>query len=236
VAQTGSIRVAVSTTGDEGSLDGNGFAVVVDAFGPQAIAINATMTLPDLAVGAHTVRLDGVADNCAVAGENPRTVTVTANGTAEVAFTVTCGPATGSIEVTTVTVGGTDADGYTIAVDGGAAEPIGTAETRAFAGLSPGTHEVQLAELDGGCTVNGENPRALVVIGNRATSTTFDIACPISGIGGRIAFYSDRDGDWEIFVMNADGSNVTQLTFTSGITETRFPDIRNRFVPYGYSG
>ena len=26
--------------------------------------------------------------------------------------------------------------------------------------------------------------------------------------GNRIAFQSDRDGGWEIFVMNADGTNV----------------------------
>ena len=30
--------------------------------------------------------------------------------------------------------------------------------------------------------------------------------------GHRIAFESDRDGDWDIYVMNADGSNVVQLT------------------------
>ena len=30
---------------------------------------------------------------------------------------------------------------------------------------------------------------------------------------GKIAFASDRDGDYEIYVMDADGSNVTQLTF-----------------------
>ena len=32
----------------------------------------------------------------------------------------------------------------------------------------------------------------------------------------RIAFHSDRDGDPEIYVMDANGGNVTQLTFDSG--------------------
>ena len=32
---------------------------------------------------------------------------------------------------------------------------------------------------------------------------------------GKIAFRSDRDGDWEIYLMDADGSGVTQLTFNS---------------------
>jgi Tol biopolymer transport system component len=31
-------------------------------------------------------------------------------------------------------------------------------------------------------------------------------------LDGKIAFMSDRDGDYEIFVMNADGTGVTQLT------------------------
>jgi Tol biopolymer transport system component len=39
------------------------------------------------------------------------------------------------------------------------------------------------------------------------------------GITGLIAFYSDRDGDPEIFVMNADGSNLQQLTFNSAIID-----------------
>ena len=33
-------------------------------------------------------------------------------------------------------------------------------------------------------------------------------------LDGKIAFMSDRDGYWEIFVMNADGTGVTQLTDT----------------------
>ena len=30
--------------------------------------------------------------------------------------------------------------------------------------------------------------------------------------GGKIAFYSDRDGNGEVYVMNADGSDQTNLT------------------------
>ena len=40
----------------------------------------------------------------------------------------------------------------------------------------------------------------------------FDLFPVWSPDGRRIAFDSDRDGNWEIYVMNADGSGVTRLT------------------------
>ena len=33
-----------------------------------------------------------------------------------------------------------------------------------------------------------------------------------SSDGSKIAFASDRDGDWEIYIMDSDGENVVQLT------------------------
>src|SRR6266508_2657137 len=42
--------------------------------------------------------------------------------------------------------------------------------------------------------------------------------------GQRIAFYSDRDGNGEIYVMNADGSGLTRLTDNDAID-----------IPYGWS-
>ena len=36
--------------------------------------------------------------------------------------------------------------------------------------------------------------------------------CGGGGSGDLIALHSDRDGDWEVFVMNADGTEVRQLT------------------------
>jgi Tol biopolymer transport system component len=35
------------------------------------------------------------------------------------------------------------------------------------------------------------------------------------GVNGKIAFQSHRDGNWEIYVMNADGSGQTRLTFNA---------------------
>jgi Tol biopolymer transport system component len=40
--------------------------------------------------------------------------------------------------------------------------------------------------------------------------------------GTKIAFHSDRDGNWEIYVMNADGSGQTRLTNHPG--EDSYPD------------
>ena len=37
--------------------------------------------------------------------------------------------------------------------------------------------------------------------------------------GTRIAFTSDRDGDDEVFVMNADGTNIIQLTNNDNYTD-----------------
>ena len=40
----------------------------------------------------------------------------------------------------------------------------------------------------------------------------------------RIAFHSDRDGDWEIYTMNSDGSDVIQLTHSDNNSrDSRFP-------------
>jgi hypothetical protein len=53
------------------------------------------------------------------------------------------------------------------------------------------------------------------------------------GGGGRIAFVSDRTGDDEIYVMNADGSNVTQLTSIGGDYPAWSPDgTRIAFASY----
>jgi Tol biopolymer transport system component len=51
--------------------------------------------------------------------------------------------------------------------------------------------------------------------------------------GGLIAFYSNRDGDSEIFVMNADGSGLTQLTHNTCTDNVPALSPDGRFVAFG---
>ncbi|HUT98298.1 MAG TPA: CsgG/HfaB family protein [bacterium] len=53
-----------------------------------------------------------------------------------------------------------------------------------------------------------------VVVGDKVRLVKLVSISPVAGSSGagRIAFFSDRDGDYEIFVMDADGRNQTNLT------------------------
>ncbi len=65
-------------------------------------------------------------------------------------------------------------------------------------------------------------------------------------IDGRIVFGSDMtsgagnsnnaDGNKELFIMNADGSGIWQLTATTGTAVNNWPDVRHEFRPFEYSG
>jgi hypothetical protein len=87
-SNAGTLRVITATTGS--NVDPDGYIFAVDGGAPQPVGANATLALEGLPPGPHAVRLSGLATNCHLAGENPRTVTVTAGSTGTVAFTVTC--------------------------------------------------------------------------------------------------------------------------------------------------
>lgn len=55
------------------------------------------------------------------------------------------------------------------------------------------------------------------------TNNNYEDSYPVwSPDGSKIAFASDRDGNWEIYVMNADGSNPKYLT--NNLAEDTKPD------------
>lgn len=84
----GSLRVSVSTTGED--LDLDGYVLRVDGVDSQSVSVAGAQVFSDLAAGSHLVELSGVAENCLASNGNSRSVTVVSGGTSEVAFAVDC--------------------------------------------------------------------------------------------------------------------------------------------------
>jgi hypothetical protein len=88
ISSDGIIHVLVTSSG--AGSDSDGFTLTVDGGDPRPVSSGATVTLDGLAQGTHTVLLSGIATNCAVDGDNPRSVLVGPEGGASVSFTVAC--------------------------------------------------------------------------------------------------------------------------------------------------
>ncbi len=88
--ETGTLVFRVSTRGLD--LDPDGYAAVVDALEPQPVEIGGEVTFPALSADSHAVRLSGIANNCTLAGENPRIAVVTAHDTVTTTWDVSCWP------------------------------------------------------------------------------------------------------------------------------------------------
>jgi len=116
--------------------------------------------------------------------------------------------------VTTVSDGSElDPDGYAVSIDGHAAQHVDATGTVVTGNIEAGAHSVSLSGLSGNCGLaDGPVQRATVTTG-ATTAITFNIVCaPLPPIAGRLAFVSERDGNSEIYALNADGTNLTRLT------------------------
>jgi TolB protein len=123
------------------------------------------------------------------------------------------GPAEpGSLRITTVSTGtDVDGNGYTIEVDGDEVATLGANAETTVDEVTAGQNEVTLTGVQANCTVDGDNPRTMSVTGGEVAEVQFEVECEDALIG-QIAFFSDRDGNVEIYVMNRDGTGQTRLT------------------------
>jgi hypothetical protein len=184
----GQIRITTTTTGS--SQDADGYQYSVDGGQSQAIGVNASAMVSGLAAGSHVVVLSGISANCAVPGGTSREVTVTAGGTAAVAFNVSCSPLpaeVGSIRVTTMTSGSDpDSNGYQLSVDGGQSQSVASNATSTIGDIPAGTHLIQLSEVAGNCTAANGSSRTVSVSPGVAAVVNFSVTCtalpPTAGI------------------------------------------------------
>ena len=124
------------------------------------------------------------------------------------------GPTTGTVQVSVTTTGlELPRNGYLVSVDSGAGQPVPVNGKATLSGLSTGRHSVTLYSAPPNCALSGVNTRVVDVLAGETVLVAFDVACTaMSGASGHIAFVSDRDGNEEIYVMNADGSGLQRVT------------------------
>jgi hypothetical protein len=178
-AVTGALAVSVATTGID--LD-DSLVIQVGGQPQQALPANGTAVLVGLAPGNVSVGLADVSANCAVVGQNPRTVTITAGDTVQATFQAGCGAVTGVLEVTATTSGTDyDLDGYTIRMDLNGSQGLGVNAGVTFPDVDGGDHVLTLEGISNNCTVSGSNPRTVSVSVGGATRdtvrSTFEITC-----------------------------------------------------------
>src|SRR5207249_11407970 len=160
-----------------------GAPVAGDGSSRQSVGATGVATCLGPPSGSHTVLLSGVPSNCSVSGANPRTVSLIAGLVAATTFSVSCTappppPTTGDLTVTTGTSGSNiDADGYTVTVDGGASQAIGTNGSVTFSGRSAASHTVVLSGVASNCSVTGGMSRTVSVPAGGTASTSFSVSC-----------------------------------------------------------
>ncbi|HEY6157900.1 MAG TPA: PKD domain-containing protein [Gemmatimonadales bacterium] len=136
-ALTGSLTVSTSTTG---SSQPSGYTVTVDGGSSKSVGVNDNVTYTGLTAANHTVQLNGVPANCSVAEANPQTVTVTAGGTAQASFTITC---TAPNQPPTAAFPAPSCSGLTCSFTDQSSDPDGTIATRDWDFGDGSTHATQ---------------------------------------------------------------------------------------------
>ena len=217
-SQTGDLQVTTSTSGT--NLDPDGYAVSVDSGLAQHVAINGSLTLPGLAAGAHSVRLDSVAANCTVAGGATKSVTVPDGGTATAAFDITCSAAVGNLKVRAPTSGpDPDPDGYTVTLDGTLSQHVATGDSVTFSNVAVGTHSVELSGLFSNCSISGSNPLSVDVAFDSTSTATFDVTC--AAFPGDLVVLSVTTGqnlDPDGYSVSVDGGAGTAIAINASLT------------------
>jgi TolB protein len=169
----GSLSVAVATTG--GDLDPDGYVIALNGAEVATVEIDGTSILEELRLGEHSVELRGIFANCAVVGENPRTVAIAAAEPVSVEFEVGCVGTGVNVVISTVGVDLPSAHLATFDHDDGGFLP--TNGSRRFGRLLPGVHTISLEVGADNCAILGSASFELTVDEGQNPEVSFSITC-----------------------------------------------------------
>jgi TolB protein len=191
-------------------VDQDGYAVAIDSAEAWTPSPDDTTRIA-LSPGAHRVELSGLATNCAVSGENPRTVPIVQDDTSGVQFDVVCAPA-GGLQVFVITSpGDPDPDGYFFALNDGPRSWIPVTTGLWFPLLAPGDYEITLSDVAPNCRLSGPGP--VPVASDSVTTINVNVVCgPLVAMPPGHDLALQASGPEEIYLLSADGSRFVNLS------------------------
>jgi Tol biopolymer transport system component len=231
-AGTGSIQIEIATTGS--AVDPDGYTLEVDAGPALAVGVSTTLQSANLTQGNHSVRLSGLAPNCSVSGDNPRTVAVAQGEAIVVRFSIDCvataRPDRSRIAFWSVRDGVGDI--YLMSPDGtgvinltgnvgagtGTWSPVWSPDGNRIAYQIDQNMDIGVINADG--TGKRNLTSSVRVLLNESTKN--EEHEPVwSPDGQRIAYWGDRTAlaepsNWDIYAVNVDGSGLANLTNSHG--------------------
>lgn len=170
---TGTIYIDIS--GGTGTIN-SPYAISLDGGSPLTVSLG-TVTLSDVPAGSHLIELVTLPVGCGVGGNNPRTVSVSAEQPAHVFFGITCQyPPPGTLQVT-VTSSGPAPASYNVLVDGVDQGTVPANGTQTFPNIYGGPRYITLANVPGNCEIQEPNPRLVQVDYGGTAAISFTITC-----------------------------------------------------------
>jgi TolB protein len=128
-------------------------------------------------------------------------------------------PPTGSVEVTAATTGSSlDADGYMVAVAGGASQAIGLNATVTAADVATGAQSVELTDVAANCTVAGDNPRNVTVTDGATVTTTFVVTCAPVGSVEITTVTTGDEVDADGYMVSVAGGPAEAIEVSASLT------------------
>jgi dipeptidyl aminopeptidase/acylaminoacyl peptidase len=209
---TGTLEITTTTSGN--STDEDGYRMTLDGNNQQSIGVDDTVIYEDLEEDSYSVELAELDNSCAVDGDNPVSVDITADETTTIDFEITCEQS--AAEGTIVFIKRVDQSTeqlFVMDADGSNKAKVGDGISGATPAISPDGSKIAY-KAESAIWVVGIN-------GNKTHQLTHpdefysDGSPAWSPDGTQIVYESDAEKNYnnsEIYIMDEDGDNKTQLT------------------------
>lgn len=181
--EMGRVDIRVTTKSAAIDADPDGYTVAINTQPSKPISVTGALTIIELPVGAHQLRLEGLAPNCSIDGPAEISVDVIAAGTATAAFSISCVANTGTVRITTVSSGpDAELNAYYVNLPGFSAVRLRANDTITVENVRVGTSgDIVLGGVPVNCAVTSSSLPKLKVEFGATSELAFVVGCETGG-------------------------------------------------------